>query len=220
MTPAPTSRNRRDGVADPCTRERILDTAEKLFSERGYTGTAIRDITDAAGVNVAAVNYHFRGKRNLYLEVFRRRIPALREGRLAAIRGDATGTKPESLEDVVAAFVDHFVQDLYFSEGAGHFVNLVFREVSQPGPAFELVTGEMILPVQRALCDALCDMRPGIRRDEAVLCIGSMVGQIIHFLRAREVVSLMSGRRYTRPCIERIRRHITDFSLRGIKGLP
>ena len=205
----------RSSEADASTRDRILDAAEALFSERGYAGTVVRDITRAAGVNVASVNYHFQGKRNLYLEVFRRRIPGIREGRLSAIRGQEPGREPKNLAELVRSFVEHFVRDLYFSDTSTHFMNLVFREVSQPGPAFELVTGEMILPVQRAFCDALCRMRPEMARDEAVLCIGSVIAQIIHFLRAREVISLMSGRRYTRPFVDRISRHITEFSLRG-----
>lgn len=217
MSPAlDTASQRPDSEAS--TRARILDAAEVLFSERGYAGTVVRDITCAAGVNVASVNYHFQGKRNLYLEVFRRRIPALREGRLRAIRGQPAGGEPQTLEELVRSFVEHFIRDLYFSRTSTHFMNLVFREVSQPGPAFELVTEEMILPVQRAFCDALCRTRPDLNRDEAILCIGSVIGQIIHFLRAREVISLMSGRRFTRPFVDRISRHITEFSLRGIGG--
>ena len=68
------------------TRTRLLDTAECLFAERGFAGTSVRDITADAGCNLAAVNYHFGGKQNLYREVFRRRLAALREQRLASIR--------------------------------------------------------------------------------------------------------------------------------------
>ena len=55
------------------TRERILDTAEVLFASKGYHAVSVREITHAADCNLAAVNYHFGNKQNLYLEVFRSR---------------------------------------------------------------------------------------------------------------------------------------------------
>ncbi|MEJ2220434.1 MAG: TetR family transcriptional regulator, partial [Desulfobacterales bacterium] len=55
------------------TRERILDEAESLFALKGYDAVSVREITGAANCNLAAVNYHFGNKRNLYLEVFRSR---------------------------------------------------------------------------------------------------------------------------------------------------
>ena len=55
------------------TRERILDKAEALFAQKGYQAVGVREITKAACCNLAAVNYHFGNKENLYLEVFRSR---------------------------------------------------------------------------------------------------------------------------------------------------
>src|SRR6056297_2025959 len=55
------------------TRERILDQAERLFAAKGYEAVSIREITGAAESNLAAVNYHFGNKMNLYLDVFRER---------------------------------------------------------------------------------------------------------------------------------------------------
>ena len=50
------------------TRERILDAAERLFMAHGYDGTSMRQITGDAGVNLAAVNYHFGSKEALMQE--------------------------------------------------------------------------------------------------------------------------------------------------------
>lgn len=50
-------------------RKLILDEAEKLFSERGYFKVTAKEVSEAAGVNTAAVNYYFGGKDGLYLEV-------------------------------------------------------------------------------------------------------------------------------------------------------
>lgn len=52
------------------TKDKILEAANNLFAEKGYSGTSIRDIAKYADVNLSAVNYHFTNKDNLYAEVF------------------------------------------------------------------------------------------------------------------------------------------------------
>lgn len=52
------------------TKAKILESANKLFANYGFDGTSIRDIAKEAGVNLAAVNYHFKNKNNLYCELF------------------------------------------------------------------------------------------------------------------------------------------------------
>ncbi|UCF42784.1 MAG: helix-turn-helix transcriptional regulator, partial [Planctomycetota bacterium] len=64
---------------------RLLDTAERLFAEKGFDATSVRDITNHAGCNVAAVNYHFKNKQNLYTEVCRRRMAMMRDVRISSI---------------------------------------------------------------------------------------------------------------------------------------
>jgi AcrR family transcriptional regulator len=47
------------------TKKNILDAAEKLFSSNGFSSTSLRVLTKEAGVNLAAVNYHFGSKEEL-----------------------------------------------------------------------------------------------------------------------------------------------------------
>lgn len=64
------------------TRESILDTAEALFAQQGHDGTSMRQITGAAGVNLASVNYHFGSKESLVQAVLKRRLEVLNRERL------------------------------------------------------------------------------------------------------------------------------------------
>jgi len=65
--------------------EPILDAAERLFSGRGFYGVSVRNITQAAGVDVALVSYHFGAKRALFTAVFERRAELLNVERLALL---------------------------------------------------------------------------------------------------------------------------------------
>lgn len=57
----------------PQTRDRIVATALRLFSERGTTGVSMRELADAAGVTVPGVYYHFASKAELIQAVYRAR---------------------------------------------------------------------------------------------------------------------------------------------------
>lgn len=89
------------------TKERILDAAERLFSKQGYAATSLRSIIADAGVNLAAVHYHFHSKEALLEAVIlRRSIPANQE-RLALLDKceREAGGRPPALEKVIEAFL-------------------------------------------------------------------------------------------------------------------
>jgi AcrR family transcriptional regulator len=97
-TPSP-RRPRRAGE----TRERILATAERLFSERGIEGVSVRTILAEAGANVALAHRHFGGRDGLIDEVLRRAVGPLNERRLLLLdEVEARGDRA-SVEDVLRA---------------------------------------------------------------------------------------------------------------------
>ncbi|HLY17725.1 MAG TPA: TetR/AcrR family transcriptional regulator [Bryobacteraceae bacterium] len=89
------------------TKERILDTAERLFAQQGYAATSLRSIIAEAGVNLAAVHYHFHSKEALLEAVILRRSVPANEERLALLDGfeKEAGGNPPPLEKVIEAFV-------------------------------------------------------------------------------------------------------------------
>jgi AcrR family transcriptional regulator len=91
----------------PDTKEIILDTAERLFAERSYASVSLREITAEAGVNLAAVNYHFGSKDALLLAVFKRRAVDLNRERLNLLREAEAraGGGPAPLCDIIHALV-------------------------------------------------------------------------------------------------------------------
>jgi len=82
------------------TRERVLDAAEALFAERGFAGTALRDVAEAAGLRIPSLYNHFSGKEALYEAVLERGLrPAVE---LLEQAGAATPeNRPEFVEQVL-----------------------------------------------------------------------------------------------------------------------
>jgi AcrR family transcriptional regulator len=97
--------NKKKAGAKP-GKERILDAAEHLFARHGFYGVSVRDITEAAEVDVALVNYHFGSKRKLFAAVFQRRAEMLNPERLARLEEVRRAALPgvPTLEDIVNSF--------------------------------------------------------------------------------------------------------------------
>ncbi len=77
------------------TKQRILDTAERLFADRGFAGTSLRAITREADVNQAAVHYHYGSKDELLKAVLNRLIVPMNEERLRLLDEATAAADPE-----------------------------------------------------------------------------------------------------------------------------
>ncbi|HSH70021.1 MAG TPA: CerR family C-terminal domain-containing protein [Deferrisomatales bacterium] len=202
------------------TRARLLAAAERLFADRGYDGTSVRDVTEAAGANVAAVNYHFGGKERLYLEVFGARtaeMTALREQALACATGEAGPSG--NVAAVLRAFVGSCLHNLMSPGGSDCFPRLVFREMASPGPAFEYLVENIAEPNHRVLRGLILGAAPGLSEEQALLCVASVFGQMLHFVRARRMIERLGGRSYDAEFVDQICEHVVRFSLGGIEGV-
>src|SRR3546814_17956189 len=93
-------------LSSPSTREIILDTAEALFARQGHDGTSMRQITSEAGVNLAAVTYHFGSKEALVQAVLKRRLSILNQERLRLLDHHAAeaGRDPLTPSQILDAF--------------------------------------------------------------------------------------------------------------------
>src|SRR5438067_1416930 len=108
------------------TKERILDTAERLFAERGYGATSLRSIIGEAAVNLAAVHYHFHTKQGLMDAVLQRRLEPVNRERIALLDECERSDARPRLECVLAALIE---PPLRLARDPGHaaFVKLMGR---------------------------------------------------------------------------------------------
>jgi len=88
------------------TRAAILDAAERLYADRGFADVTLRDIVAAAGVNLAAVNYHFGSKDELIAELFVTRSLATNRERLNELKAaEAKGGGRAPIDAILRALV-------------------------------------------------------------------------------------------------------------------
>jgi AcrR family transcriptional regulator len=136
-------------------RNRLLDSAEKLFAERGYFGASVRDITEHAGVRLAAINYHFGTKEALFRGVVLRRAPMLNQERLDLL--DAVpkrGASAPRTATIVAAFVRPTLARARENAGWRRYLALVAQVASSRLWVLALVA-DQFNPVAMAFIRAL-----------------------------------------------------------------
>ncbi|MEZ4386201.1 MAG: TetR/AcrR family transcriptional regulator [Candidatus Krumholzibacteriia bacterium] len=162
------------------TRSRLLEAAEQLFARHGFDGVSIRDIAAAAEVNVAAVNYHFQGKENLYREVLQQVVAGKRDRYLAAL--DAARTEqPGDLEAAVRAFFRAHFEDTLKTEGGGNFLKLFVREMHHGRPENARLIADLLIPMWADVGRAMLAGEPGLDPSVAQWIVGSLHGQLVHF---------------------------------------
>src|ERR1700759_4960898 len=90
------------------TKQKILDTAERLFGESGYDATSLRQIIPGAGVNLAAIHYHFGSKEELLDELILRKAEPVNQQRVALMEQvlAEAGSGPVEVEKVLEAFME------------------------------------------------------------------------------------------------------------------
>jgi AcrR family transcriptional regulator len=114
------------------TRRRILTVAERLFAQRGLDAVSVRDITEAAKANTAAIHDHFGSKRKLVVAILERRAVELAERRGVLLDKIESESKPE-LRDVIEAMVQPSADMLADKKGGGrHYIGFLAGVTSHP----------------------------------------------------------------------------------------
>jgi TetR/AcrR family transcriptional regulator, regulator of cefoperazone and chloramphenicol sensitivity len=202
---------------DASIRERLLDEAEALFAEKGYNTVSVREIIAAANCNLAAINYYFGTKENLYLEVFRSRwIPRARLEQ-EYFWGLLANQKPLSLSAVVKSLAQTFLEGPLRDEETRRHHQLISREMDRPSEAADLVHEQAMKPFFAKLAETMRPLLPQEFTDEQVMLnIMSVFALVLHFQIAREGISRNMRRPYDANLKAQLVEHITRFSLTGL----
>ncbi len=164
------------------TKERILDAAERLFAEQGFSGTSMRAITTAAGANLAAVNYHFGSKESLIDAVFSRRIRPINEERIQWLdRLEADGEP--SVEQIVEAFLApplRVSQDPVEGESLLHVAQMIGHATSRPDVRIKEMLIHQFDTIIERFTRALSRQLPDVDHAQLLWRFLFMIGAMAH----------------------------------------
>lgn len=200
------------------TRERLLEAGAEVFSAKGFRGATVREIVTRAGAaNLSAVNYHFGDKAQLYGAVLERLMKQAHE-KYPTRMGLKTGAPPkERLFGFVRAFL-HRIFDPGIQSRMGRLMAL---EMVDPTPALDRVVEAVIRPLFGELCLLVRELLPRkAGYPEVDTAAKSIVGQILFYKHSAAVLERLDGRKgMNAGAIEALARHLTAFSLGGLRAL-
>ena len=201
------------------TRTTLLDAAEELFSRNGYGIVGVREIVERAGVNLAAVKYHFGGKGNLYRETVRRAL----ERRDTAKAWGALRPQPESRKaaaTMLVQFIHLFLKRLLMQTD-DVVSSLILREAAEPTDAIDFVIQHFAQPHEETLVRVIAVLLPKASRRALSLHAQSILGQVLHYRTYRPFLERMTiGVLCDSGNLASIAEHIACVSLRGLGCSP
>lgn len=176
------------------TRTRILDAAEELFMLHGFEGTSMRQLTAKAGVNLAAVNYHFGSKDALIEAVFRRRLDPMNAARIAALNELEASGRALAPDVIIRAFVGESLRMVEDASGGGrNFIRLLGRTYTEPAKPIRILIGQLYAPAMERFKAAFERALPHMPREELVWRMHFMFGTLAYTLAATDTVQLIAG---------------------------
>ena len=177
------------------TQDQILQAAESLFIKHGFEATTLRQITATAGVNLAAVNYHFGSKEALLQEVFKHRLRQLNEERLSALdrlEKQAAG-KPVKPTKILDAFFGTLLRLAQTDpKGGANFLRLLGRTLSEPSDFISIFLASEYEEVLRRYKEALIKSLPDVPREEILWRFHFMLGATAYAIAGTDSLKLLA----------------------------
>ncbi len=206
-----------EAATQAATRAHLLEAAGEVFAEVGFRAATVRQICQRAGANIAAVNYHFGDKAELYRTVLKDSYQAA----IAKYPPDF-GLPPRATpEQRLRAFVHSFLLRI-FSEGpSARHGKLMAREMIEPTGALDNIVKDDIRPMSVVMMSIVGDLL-GRKANEKTrrLCAMSIVSQVLFYHHCRPVVlRLFPETKFDSATITQLTDHITRFSLAALQQI-
>lgn len=204
-------------MTDDSTKQRILSAAGPIFAEKGYRGSTIRDICEAADVNLASINYYFGDKQKLYIET----VKAARQMRL----NEYPSSRPQmnlAPEQQLKEFIRLLLNRLVATQNAPWQVKLLGREFMEPSEGCRPLVEEFIRPVFSILLTIVNQLVDRKVEQHVLDKIGfSIIGQCLHYRCASEMITMFVGQEdfASYYSSDQLAEHITTFTLGAIEKM-
>ncbi|HEX7341612.1 MAG TPA: TetR/AcrR family transcriptional regulator [Rhodanobacteraceae bacterium] len=196
------------------TKQRILDAAEALFAQNGFTGASLRQVTSMAKVNLAAVNYHFGSKDKLVEEVLRRRLDVLNKHRLdalAALRDTA------SIENVLEAFIRPAMELLAMDHGGMAFRRVMARAYAEQDNQLRQFLSAHYSNVLRQFAHALAERLPTLDKAELYWRLDIVIGALTYAMADFGIIQRRPDSSEEQH-LEQAVQHLVHFAAAGMRS--
>ena len=203
------------------TRDKLMDAAEKLFARRGFHGTSLRDITGEAGVDLALVNYHFGGKKQLLSTVLDRRGKVLNEERLrrlAEVRLRAAPNAP-STEQVVGAFLDPILDRLAHEGPGWHSYFALIAYVNNSPEWGRKLMGKVFDSTAREFINAVMESLPGAAPEDIYWGYNFLTGALTLSLAETGRLDALSDGLCRSNDVAALKARLGPYVAAGLRGL-
>lgn len=182
-----------DDTSTHPTRAALIQSALTLFGQNGFDATSTRQLADRAGVNVAAISYHFGGKAGL-----RRACAKAVSGHVAqafgAVPEEDLSQTPAAAADQIEAVLRALVSLLVAAPDTQGMVAFVLRELGQPGDVTDTLYSQVFAPRHALLCRLWAQATGQPAEAEATrLTVFSLVGQVLYFRIAQPIIERRMG---------------------------
>jgi AcrR family transcriptional regulator len=182
-------------VASADTKTRILDAAELLFMEHGFEATSLRQLTSAAAVNLAAVNYHFGSKEELFQAVLTRRLDPMNQERidlLDKVERDAGG-KPATCEKILFAMLIPALRLARDEKRGGkNFLKVLGRAYADPAPFIRHFLSQQYAGMIGRYKEAFLRALPHLSRQELTWRLHFVMGALSYTLAGTDALKLFA----------------------------
>ena len=192
-------------------RDRLIQAAGEIFGDQGFDGATVREITRRAKVNLAAINYYFRDKEELYLETLNH-----------AMRTVFVRTQPEDLgttpSEQLLAYISGLLQRILNPARPGWHGKLLARELTSPSRLLNVLVETFVRPHRDTLHKIIRSAADGQLSEMQVSLAGaSVIGQCLYYRNCRAVCERLSPEILEAPdYLDHVAAHIAEFSLAGI----
>lgn len=188
------------------TKERLLQTATKLFAERGMDGVSTRDLVKLSGVNLCSINYYFGTKQNLYNAVLDSVVEDIKS--FAVSKQFPLQTQSLSCEEEFEMFISYMLDFLVSDKISGAKASLLVKEMLQPSIAYNKLYIEVIEPMHRRLTTIIMKLT-GLPEHQAIIQTHCLMGQIVMFkIHKVALLKRLGIKEYTPEVVESIKAQI------------
>jgi AcrR family transcriptional regulator len=202
------------------TKKRLLDAAEALFMEHGFEATSLRLITAAAGVNLAAVNYHFGSKEELFQAVLTRRLDPMNHERVDLLTQFEQGAAPGPVpcEKILSAML---IPALLLARdperGGNNFLRLLGRAYADPAPFIRRFLSDQYAVMIARFKSAFGRALPDLPKRELSWRLHFIMGALSYTLAGTDVLKLIEELRPDEHANdERLLQRLAPFLLAGL----